>query len=41
MKAILTGILAAVILALAAAVLLDTGVQRYASDAYRTEGVRL
>jgi hypothetical protein len=41
LKAIFAGILAAVVLALAAAVILDTGVQRSATERYQTEGVRL
>ncbi|MDI3308179.1 MAG: hypothetical protein QJR07_13890 [Acetobacteraceae bacterium] len=41
MKAILAGILAAVVLAAAAAVVLDTEVQRTVQQQYHTEGVRL
>lgn len=41
MKAILSGILAAVVIAIAAYAVLDTNVQRTADVAYRTEGVRL
>ena len=41
MKAILTGILAATVLAVAAAAILDTEVQRSAQQHYQTESVRL
>jgi len=41
MKAILTGILAAAALAVAAAVILDTEVQRTVEQRYHTESVRL
>ncbi len=41
MKAILTGILAAVVIAVAAALVLDTGVQRSVDERYATEAVRL
>ena len=41
MKAIIAGILAAAVLALAAAVILDSRVQRSATERYQTEGVRL
>ena len=41
MKAILAGILAALVLAGAAALVLDTGVQSSATQRYQTEGVRL
>ncbi|WP_256444284.1 hypothetical protein [Siccirubricoccus sp. G192] len=41
MKAIFAGILAAAVLAVAAAVILDTSVQRSATEHYQTEGVRL
>ena len=41
MKAILAGILAAIILAGAAALILDSEVQRSATERYQTEGVRL
>ncbi len=41
MKAILTGILAAVVIAVAAAFVLDTGVQRSADERFVTQGVRL
>jgi hypothetical protein len=40
-KAILAGILAAIVVAGAAALVLDSEVQRTAADKYRTEGVRL
>jgi hypothetical protein len=40
-KAILTGIIAAVALAICAAVLLDSEFQRSAADRFQTEGVRL
>jgi hypothetical protein len=40
-KAILTGILAAVAIAVAAAFVLDTGVQRSADERFATEAVRL
>ena len=41
MKAILAGILAAIMLAGAAALILDSEVQRSATQRYQTEGVRL
>lgn len=41
MKAILAGILAAILLAGAAALVLDSEVQRSATERYQTEGVRL
>lgn len=41
MKAILTGILAAIAIAAVAALVLDTSVQRSAEERYVTEGVRL
>jgi hypothetical protein len=41
MKAVFAGILAAVILAIAAAQLLDNQVQQDAAQHFRTEGVRL
>ena len=41
MKAILAGILAAIIVAGAAALILDSEVQRSATERYQTEGVRL
>jgi hypothetical protein len=40
-KAFLTGILAAIALAIIAAVVLETGFQRTAEQHYRTEAVRL
>ncbi|WP_274607389.1 hypothetical protein [Paracraurococcus ruber] len=41
MKAIITGILAAVALAICAAVVLNTEFQKSATDRFQTEGVRL
>lgn len=41
MKAILTGILAAIALAICAAVVLDTGFQKSSTERFQTEGVRL
>ncbi len=41
MKAFLAGLLAAAVLAAAAALVLDTEVQRSAADHFQTEGVRL
>ncbi len=41
MKAILTGILAAVALAICAAVVLDSEFQKSAGERFQTEGVRL
>lgn len=41
MKAILTGILAAVAIAICAAVVLDTEFQRSVGDRFKTEAVRL
>lgn len=41
MKAFLVGLLAAAVLAAAAALVLDTEVQRSAADHFQTEGVRL
>jgi hypothetical protein len=40
-KAILTGILAAVALAICAAVVMDTEFQKSVADRFQTEGVRL
>jgi hypothetical protein len=40
-KAILTGILAAVALAICAAVVMDTEFQKSSADRFQTEGVRL
>jgi hypothetical protein len=40
-KAILTGIVAAIVLAVGAALVLDSNIQRTAQQAYQTEGVRL
>jgi len=40
-KAIITGILAAVAIALCAAVVLDTEFQKSATERFQTEGVRL
>jgi hypothetical protein len=40
-KAILTGIVAAIVLAIGAAIVLDGNIQRSAQQAYQTEGVRL
>jgi hypothetical protein len=40
-KSVLIGIIAALVLATAAALLLDSGVQRSAMQRYQTEGVRL
>jgi hypothetical protein len=39
-KAAIAGILAAVVLAIGAALVLDSGVQRTADQAYRTTGAR-
>jgi hypothetical protein len=41
MKSVLTGILAATVLALVAALVLNTEVQESATQAYQTPGVRL
>ncbi|CAA9285634.1 MAG: hypothetical protein AVDCRST_MAG27-4452 [uncultured Craurococcus sp.] len=41
MKAFLAGLVAAVAIAIAAAVVLDTEVQRSAADHFQTESVRL
>ena len=41
MKAFIAGIIAAAALAVAGAVILDSGVQRAAHERYQTEGVRL
>lgn len=41
MKAILTGVLAAIVLAIGAAMVLDSSVQSTAYQAYQTQGVRL
>jgi len=41
MKSILAGILAAAVLAVGAALVLDLGVQRSAEQTYRTTGARL
>jgi hypothetical protein len=41
LKAILTGILAAVALAIVAAVVMDTEFQESAADRFQTQGVRL
>ena len=41
MKAILTGIIAAVVLAIVAAVVMDSEFQKSVTDRFQTEGVRL
>ncbi|SDB11591.1 hypothetical protein [Belnapia rosea] len=41
MKAFLAGVIAAAALAIAAATILDTEVQRSATEHFQTEGVRL
>ncbi len=41
MKAFLAGVIAAAVLAIAAAVVLDTEFQRSATQHFQTEGVRL